>query len=99
MSKIGRNDPCPCGSGKKYKRCCYRSAIVSRQLTPHNFASLDDVLNSFSSGEVPDYGGFQRWFQQEWERRRAAGALDSPPVDFPTQAVERLTVLVQKENR
>jgi preprotein translocase subunit SecA len=20
--KIGRNDPCPCGSGKKYKRCC-----------------------------------------------------------------------------
>lgn len=22
MSAIGRNDPCPCGSGKKYKRCC-----------------------------------------------------------------------------
>jgi preprotein translocase subunit SecA len=22
MEKIGRNDPCPCGSGKKYKRCC-----------------------------------------------------------------------------
>ena len=21
--KIGRNDPCPCGSGKKYKKCCY----------------------------------------------------------------------------
>lgn len=21
-AKIGRNDPCPCGSGKKYKRCC-----------------------------------------------------------------------------
>ena len=20
--KTGRNDPCPCGSGKKYKRCC-----------------------------------------------------------------------------
>ena len=20
--KIGRNDPCPCGSGRKYKRCC-----------------------------------------------------------------------------
>jgi uncharacterized protein len=20
--RIGRNDPCPCGSGKKYKRCC-----------------------------------------------------------------------------
>jgi tetratricopeptide (TPR) repeat protein len=22
MAKIGRNDPCPCGSGKKYKKCC-----------------------------------------------------------------------------
>ena len=22
VAKIGRNDPCPCGSGKKYKRCC-----------------------------------------------------------------------------
>ena len=20
--QIGRNDPCPCGSGKKYKNCC-----------------------------------------------------------------------------
>lgn len=24
ISKIGRNDPCPCGSGKKYKKCCGR---------------------------------------------------------------------------
>ena len=24
--KIGRNDPCPCGSGKKYKRCCGATA-------------------------------------------------------------------------
>ena len=24
MSSIGRNDPCPCGSGKKYKQCCLR---------------------------------------------------------------------------
>ena len=23
--KIGRNDPCPCGSGKKYKNCCGRN--------------------------------------------------------------------------
>ena len=22
MPKVGRNDPCPCGSGKKYKNCC-----------------------------------------------------------------------------
>lgn len=22
IEKVGRNDPCPCGSGKKYKNCC-----------------------------------------------------------------------------
>ena len=24
FKKVGRNDPCPCGSGKKYKKCCGR---------------------------------------------------------------------------
>ena len=24
--KVGRNDPCPCGSGKKYKKCCGRES-------------------------------------------------------------------------
>ncbi|RXM02456.1 hypothetical protein EO238_29585, partial [Citrobacter sp. AAK_AS5] len=24
--RIGRNDPCPCGSGKKYKKCCGRTS-------------------------------------------------------------------------
>ena len=24
--KVGRNDPCPCGSGKKYKHCCVAAA-------------------------------------------------------------------------
>ena len=27
--KVGRNDPCPCGSGKKYKNCCMRSGAGS----------------------------------------------------------------------
>ena len=26
--KIGRNDPCPCGSGKKYKQCCGRKPVL-----------------------------------------------------------------------
>ena len=24
---VGRNDPCPCGSGKKYKKCCGRNVV------------------------------------------------------------------------
>jgi methionyl aminopeptidase len=40
--KIGRNDPCPCGSGKKYKKCCMgkdqktRSHIRESYLQKHN---------------------------------------------------------------
>ncbi|WP_174838916.1 MULTISPECIES: SEC-C metal-binding domain-containing protein [unclassified Ruegeria] len=25
QQKLGRNDPCPCGSGRRYKRCCLKS--------------------------------------------------------------------------
>ena len=28
-SKVGPNDPCPCGSGKKYKKCCRDKDIAS----------------------------------------------------------------------
>jgi len=31
MSKVGRNDPCPCGSGKKYKKCCLNKHYEQRQ--------------------------------------------------------------------
>jgi preprotein translocase subunit SecA len=27
--RVGRNDPCPCGSGKKYKNCCLRKSGVA----------------------------------------------------------------------
>jgi tetratricopeptide (TPR) repeat protein len=30
MPKIGRNDPCPCGSGQKYKRCCLHKDQAER---------------------------------------------------------------------
>ncbi len=38
MVKIGRNDPCPCGSGKKYKNCCLKKDRYLKNLP-------DDALN------------------------------------------------------
>ena len=55
MAKIGRNQPCPCGSGKKYKRCCWerdRSARVDvvPEVSPHcdvfDIVELDRLSNS-----------------------------------------------------
>jgi len=34
VKKIGRNDPCPCGSGKKYKNCCLKKPLDHRIKTP-----------------------------------------------------------------
>ncbi|QLH35445.1 MAG: SEC-C domain-containing protein [Parachlamydiaceae bacterium] len=31
--KAGRNDPCPCGSGKKYKSCCWGKEHTKKKLT------------------------------------------------------------------
>ena len=32
--KLGPNDPCPCGSGKKYKRCCRDNAAPNAMALP-----------------------------------------------------------------
>ena len=42
-SKVGRNDPCPCGSGKKYKKCCLIK-IAYVDPTPPNDKELDGVI-------------------------------------------------------
>lgn len=52
MSKIGRNAPCPCGSGKKYKKCCLPLQDGKRQPpTPKKqfiavYTDLDKLSNS-----------------------------------------------------
>lgn len=33
MAKIGRNQPCPCGSGAKYKKCCWNKDRLSQTPT------------------------------------------------------------------
>jgi len=44
MGKIGRNAPCPCGSGKKFKKCCIDKDIPSNLETSRNYHwSIKDV--------------------------------------------------------
>lgn len=52
MAKIGRNTPCPCGSGKKYKKCCLLShnGAIQSNSQPTKFipvyTELDQLSNS-----------------------------------------------------
>ncbi len=55
VKKKGRNDPCPCGSGKKYKKCCLRRSLDHRIRTPKiTLKTLSDTakihLNTLASG-------------------------------------------------
>src|SRR5450755_2865557 len=51
MAKIGRNDACPCGSGKKYKRCCLTAPtanpnpVSSTANTAHPVEPDDDLCD------------------------------------------------------
>lgn len=45
---VGRNDPCPCGSGKKYKKCCGLA-----QNKPSAGADYGDALKLYESGNLP----------------------------------------------
>jgi|ETNmetMinimDraft_26_1059896.scaffolds.fasta_scaffold06009_5 tetratricopeptide (TPR) repeat protein len=73
-SKPGRNDPCPCGSGKKYKKCCLRHADlapgpassqqVERALEARLVADLDDIdelsNRALALTNAGDFGGARR---------------------------------------
>ena len=48
MSDIGRNDPCSCGSGKKYKKCCGRNPTAGP--LPDAGAWLQQARKHFESG-------------------------------------------------
>lgn len=49
MSKVGRNDPCPCGSGKKYKQCCWNKRLP---LGKRKFKA--SVISSGPMKKIPD---------------------------------------------
>jgi len=55
VKKIKRNDPCPCGSGKKYKNCCLKRSLDHKMKTPiitlKNMAEAAKLhLNTLASG-------------------------------------------------
>ena len=50
MAKIGRNDPCPCNSGKKYKKCCMASdEAAARAARPAQQAAVPARRPSLAS--------------------------------------------------
>lgn len=69
MTKIGRNDECPCGSGLKYKRCCLeKEAKLSRQELPAGrFRYEPGSYGGPGRGYMPSIMCYKERAPESWE--------------------------------
>lgn len=52
-NRIGRNDPCPCGSGKKFKKCCYDRIPEEKETDIFHSAAMSDAIPGRSRPKYP----------------------------------------------
>ena len=80
-NKIGRNDPCPCGSGKKYKKCCVgknvptqpASSILPPGLDLHPYAIAKIIENPDPQIQASLSRRDRATLKQKWSPGRLAG--------------------------
>lgn len=56
QERVGRNDPCPCGSGKKFKKCCYGRSTDATDALVGSEAGFQKSKPQFPIGTVALYG-------------------------------------------
>lgn len=64
---VGRNDPCPCGSGKKFKKCCIGKAELLELAAPGDPFAVDEV-DEFDDveGPIQDYDALVEPHPDDW---------------------------------
>ena len=90
MKRVGRNDPCPCGSGKKYKKCCEQEQKViqlfSGEITQKEALEVRAMFESFSED-------LKQGFWRELCDAMAAENVDGPIAeDFENLAFEWFSI-------
>ena len=77
MAKIGRNEVCPCGSGKKYKQCCESKGTgttQSRLIMLLVVAAIVAAILAGFSNRGSDSGGGGVWSAEHGHYHDANGA-------------------------
>jgi SEC-C motif-containing protein len=76
MPKIGRNDPCPCGSGKKYKQCHLpiEEAAAAEQLRLRR--SVDTLLPKIIMAAQAQVGAIPAAFDRFWDGKYTPAQLE-----------------------
>lgn len=77
MKKVGRNDPCPCGSGKKYKQCCLKAESTRAAQTANDRSeavprAVRWLMTKYDRAvqQALDEGYFGSLTDEEYERLR-----------------------------
>jgi hypothetical protein len=90
MAKAGRNDPCPCGSGKKFKKCC-----ESKMLGGRFMAAKVDLA---SASQIRKTVGLTSLFQARLaETPKKRLPPNSPCDDAKIASVENPTIEINPE--
>ena len=76
-TKIGRNDPCPCGSGKKYKLCCLGGRLMSTE-APRLSPRFRFEPGSYSApgAFLPSIACLEQWKPDAWRYHFVLVKLD-----------------------
>ncbi len=75
--KIGRNDPCHCGSGKKYKHCCYAKDSVKHEVPEEvadEAAAAPDEAADAATANAPEGSDAKKRDSHDHGRGRFHGA-------------------------
>jgi len=89
MSKTGRNDPCPCGSGKKFKRCCLLEPKPMPNQTTPPFAKTQLDERSAFGRIIAESEAFRRYYSEI--RPQLSGFVVAHDSSLPVGVRARIT--------
>jgi hypothetical protein len=85
-SNVGRNDPCPCGSGKKYKKCCI---AMNAQKSTTTWADKDG-LHVIAEGEKPTSSEIEEMTKEYQNQVRNSPMWDDMVNEYGREKAEEL---------
>ena len=63
--RVGRNDPCPCGSGRKYKQCC---ALKKERMSPVVIVAIAAAVIGIVVAIIYNFSGDRTFGQRQvWD--------------------------------
>lgn len=95
MSKIGRNEPCPCGSGKKYKQCCLDKEEFRSGAGDPATALLAELRELMREREFESLEQAQEFVDSFWQRKNME--MDPRFLGFSPEQMHRMLYLTFEE--